>query len=156
MDVLGGKIEPRDLLTVLGFDGFNRRFTICRHPINDFLEHRVNNGAEFGLNRGRGGQAHDLLLGEVLTICTPRLVGHKVVERCSREVFYVGVRLQKRAELGRIERVVVAPFGFDGGAELVCLDGDFARVDKPRELLQCRPAGAAQLEVSFSARDGDK
>ena len=116
----------------------------------------MNDGAEFGLDRGRRGQAHDLLLGEVLAVCASRLVRHKVVERCGRKKLHVGMRLQKRAELGRIEHVVVAPLGFDCNAELVCFGRNLARVDKPRELLQCRPAGTVQPEVSFSARDGDK
>ena len=156
MDVLGGKIEPRNLLTILGLNCLNRRLAIGCHSINDLLEHRVNDGAEFGLDRGRRGQAHNLLLREVLAICASRLVRHKVVERCGRKKLHVGMRFQKRAELGRIEHVVVAPLGFDCNAELVCLSRNFARVDKPRELLQSQPAGAVQLEVSLSARDGDK
>ena len=141
MDVLGGKIEPRNLLAILGLNCLNRRLAIGCHSINDLLEHRVNDGAEFGLDRGRRGQTHNLLLGEVLAICTPRLVRHKVVECCGRKKLHVGMRLQKRAELGRIEHVVVAPLGFDCNAELVCFSRNLARVDKPRELLQCRPAG---------------
>ena len=155
-DVLGGKIEPRNLLAILGLNCLNCRLAIRRHPINDVFEHRVNDSAEFGLDRGRRGQTHNLLLGEVLAICTPRLVGHKVVECRGREVFYVGVRLQKRTELGRIKHVVVAPFGFDGGTELVRFSRNLARVDKLRELLQRRSAGAVQLEVSLGACDGYK
>ena len=143
MDVLGGKIEPRNLLAILGLNCLNRRLAIGCHSINDLLEHRVNDGAEFGLDRGRRGQTHNLLLREVQTICASRLVRHKVVECCGRKKLHVGVRLQKRAELGCVEHIVVAPFGFDGSAELVRLDGNLARVDKPRELLQRRSAGAS-------------